>query len=93
VSTVTTNVPGPRPPLFVAGRRLLEIYPYVPIAFDVRIGVAILTYDGVVTFGVTADERSTPDLDVLVHGIDEGMRELIKIAEAAGPAAPAHPSK
>jgi hypothetical protein len=31
VQTVTTNVPGPRFPLFVLGRQMVEAYPYVPI--------------------------------------------------------------
>ena len=29
--TVTTNVPGPRVPLYVVGRRLRALYPYVPV--------------------------------------------------------------
>jgi diacylglycerol O-acyltransferase len=31
VVTVTTNVPGPREPLYALGRRLVEMIPYVPI--------------------------------------------------------------
>ncbi|HSO99594.1 MAG TPA: wax ester/triacylglycerol synthase family O-acyltransferase, partial [Solirubrobacteraceae bacterium] len=46
LNTVTTNVPGPQQPLFLAGRRMLEAVPYVPIANQVRIGIAIFSYDG-----------------------------------------------
>jgi diacylglycerol O-acyltransferase len=59
----------------------VEIIPYVPIASTVRIGVAILTYCGNVTFGVTGDFAANPDLDVLARGIEHGVSELL---EAAG---------
>jgi diacylglycerol O-acyltransferase len=77
VNTVTTNVPGPQFPLYVLGRRMTAVYPYVPLAGQVRIGVAIFSYDGTVSFGVTADRDSTPDLEVLVEGIGRGMDELL----------------
>jgi hypothetical protein len=79
--TVATNVPGPRQPLYATGRRLLELYPYVPIADRMRIGVAMTSYDRVLTFGITADAASTPDLAVLTAGITEGMRELVEAAQ------------
>ena len=78
VNTVTTNVPGPQFPLYVLGRRMLEAYPYVPLAGQVRIGVAIFSYDGRVTFGVTGDRDTTADLDVLCRGIERGMDELLE---------------
>ena len=83
--TVATNVPGPRRPLFAAGRRLLELYPFVPIADRIRIGVAMTSYDRVLTFGITADAASTPDLPVLTEGISEGMRELVEAARGVNP--------
>ena len=80
VSTVTTNVPGPQIPLYVLGRKMLRAYPYVPIAGQVRIGVAIFSYDGTVTFGITGDYDSAQDIDVLSEGIEEGMAELLALA-------------
>jgi WS/DGAT/MGAT family acyltransferase len=81
VNTVTTNVPGPQRPLYAAGRRLLECLPYVPIAGHVRIGVAIFSYDGALTFGVTGDYDKAPDIDLLCRGIEQSMRELVVAAE------------
>jgi hypothetical protein len=80
VNTVTTNVPGPQIPLYIVGRRMLAAYPYVPLAGQVRIGVAIFSYDGRVNFGITGDYDSAPDIDVLAAGIEEGMAELLKLA-------------
>jgi WS/DGAT/MGAT family acyltransferase len=80
VVTVTTNVPGPGQPLYGMGRRLLEIIPYVPIATTVRTGISIFSYNGNVTFGITGDFASNPDLDVLARGIEQGVSELLAAA-------------
>jgi len=78
VQTVTTNVPGPQQPMYAAGRRMLHAMPYVPLAGSVQIGIAIFSYAGELTFGVTGDYDAAPDIDVLCHGIEEGMGELLK---------------
>ncbi len=83
IVTVTTNVPGPQFPLYGMGRRLVEIIPYVPIATTMRTGVSIFTYCGEVTFGVTGDYTTNPDIDVLTHGIENSMAELLKAARRA----------
>ncbi len=77
VNTVTTNVPGPQMPLYIAGTRMLKAYPYVPLAGQIRIGVAIFSYDGQVNFGVTGDHDTTEDLDVLCTGVESGMHRLL----------------
>ena len=76
VQTVTTNVPGPRRPLYVLGRPLTALHPYVPIGNAVRISIAILSYLDDVSFGVTADYESLPDLDVFAAGIGRGLAQL-----------------
>jgi diacylglycerol O-acyltransferase len=78
--TVTTNVPGPHQPLYGVGRKLVEIIPYVPIATNLRTGVSIFSYCGQLTFGVTGDYATTPDIDVLARGIEDGIGELVKAA-------------
>ena len=77
VNTVTTNVPGPQKPLYLAGRRMLEAFPFVPLGGHVRIGVAIFSYDGGINFGVTGDWDSAPDIAVLCRGIERGVAELL----------------
>jgi diacylglycerol O-acyltransferase len=80
IVTITTSVPGPQLPLYALGRRLVEIIPYVPIATTLRTGVCIFTYCGQVTFGITGDYDTTPDLDVLARGIERGFAELLTAA-------------
>ncbi|MEU7788865.1 wax ester/triacylglycerol synthase family O-acyltransferase [Amycolatopsis sp. NPDC049159] len=76
IVTVTTNVRGPAEPLSALGRPIVEIYPYVPIALRVRVGVAMLSYAGQVTFGVTADADAVPDTEVLVKAIEREVQAL-----------------
>ena len=75
IATVTTNVPGPRVPLYLLGRRLVEILPYVPIASQLRIGVSIFTYCDQVTFGITGDYKSAPEVKALAAAIVHGVNE------------------
>jgi WS/DGAT/MGAT family acyltransferase len=81
IVTVTTNVPGPQQPLYGMGRRIVEIIPYVPIATTLRTGVSIFSYCGTVTFGITGDFATSPDLGVLAHGIEDGVSELLKASQ------------
>ncbi|MEV4143776.1 wax ester/triacylglycerol synthase family O-acyltransferase [Amycolatopsis sp. NPDC049691] len=76
IVTVTTNVPGPAEPLSALGRRILEIYPYVPIALRVRTGVAMLSYAGRITFGITSDADTIPETDVLAKAIEREIQAL-----------------
>ena len=78
VNTVTTNVPGPQFPLYAAGRRMVRAFPYVPLGGQIRIGIAIFSYDGEVNFGITGDYDTTEDIDVLTSGIEDGMAQMLK---------------
>jgi hypothetical protein len=75
---VVTNVPGPQFPLYAAGRKMIRAFPYVPLAGQVRLGVAIFSYDGEVNFGITGDYNSTEDIDILAGGIEDGMTQMLK---------------
>jgi WS/DGAT/MGAT family acyltransferase len=81
VNTVTTNVPGPQWQLFACGRPMVEAFPFVPLASNVRIGVAIFSYNGMLNYGVTGDYDTAPDIAVLCAGVEAGMTELLKLAE------------
>ncbi|MGA7986834.1 MAG: wax ester/triacylglycerol synthase family O-acyltransferase [Candidatus Dormiibacterota bacterium] len=88
LQTVTTNVPGPQDPLYVAGRRMLYSYPYVPIMGSVRISIAIFSYCGRLFFGITGDYDTVSDIDVLRDGIEAGLQELVAASGGASSPAP-----
>ncbi len=76
INTVTTNVPGPQFPLYCLGREMLEYLPFVPISYGLKVGTAILSYNGSLAFGITGDWDSAPDIDVLADGITTGIEQL-----------------
>ena len=84
ITTVTTNVPGPRTPLYGLGRELLELLPYVPIADRVRIGVVMFSYRGTLTYGITGDFETTEDIEILATGIGASLDELLERVSRAG---------
>jgi diacylglycerol O-acyltransferase len=83
MNTVTTNVPGPAEPLYATGREMLEYLPYVPLGTGVRIGVAILSYNGRLAFGITGDYDEAPDIDILAAGIERAIAGLVGVAPTA----------
>lgn len=82
VNTVTTNVPGPQLPLYCLGREMVAYHPYVPLSHGVRVGTAILSYNGQLSFGVTGDYDTAPDVAVLADAIPAGFDELLAQASA-----------
>ena len=77
---VVTNVPGPQIPLYLLGRRMLDAFPMVPLAKGQGIGVALLSYDGAINFGVVGDFDLLWDLDDFADDLRESLAELAGIA-------------
>ena len=81
---VVTNVPGPQFPLWLMGRRLVEIYPMVPLAERQALGIAVISYDGKVCFGFNADWDAIPDLDLLAEDLRNSLADLTATARKDG---------
>ncbi|MDQ3987551.1 MAG: wax ester/triacylglycerol synthase family O-acyltransferase [Actinomycetota bacterium] len=73
---VVTNVPGPQIPLYSLGREMEEVYPVLPLADNTTIGVALLSYNGTIGFGLLGDYDTAPDIGVLAEGIEKSIAEL-----------------
>ncbi|HZC13950.1 MAG TPA: wax ester/triacylglycerol synthase family O-acyltransferase [Thermoleophilaceae bacterium] len=78
---VVTNVPGPQFPLYLAGRRLIDIFPMVPLAKNQGLGIALLSYAGKINFGLVGDYDVMWDLDEFAEDVRSSLEEL---ASAAG---------
>ncbi len=74
-----TNVPGPQVALYALGSRLRRIVPLVPLFKDHAVGMAIVSYDGELVFGVNVDRASNPDLDVLEHALRDEFAALLAL--------------
>jgi diacylglycerol O-acyltransferase / wax synthase len=77
-----TNVPGPQFPLYLLGRRLLRVYPLVPLPDGCALGIAIMSYDGQIDFGLVSDYDALPDLAAIATGLEAAIAELAVIAGA-----------
>jgi WS/DGAT/MGAT family acyltransferase len=64
-STVMTNVPGPKQPLYLAGSRLDQCMFWVPQSGDIGIGVSILSYNDNVQFSLITDRHFVPDPETI----------------------------
>lgn len=78
---VVTNVPGPQFSLYMLGRRLTALYPQVPLTLNVALGIAIMSYDGRLNFGLLGDFDAMPDLEEVGRDLEAAIDEL---ALAAG---------
>jgi diacylglycerol O-acyltransferase len=73
---VVTNVPGPQMELFLLGRRLLGLYPVVPLAQKQALGIAIMSYNGRLGYGLLADFDALPDLEELAAHLEGAIDDL-----------------
>jgi diacylglycerol O-acyltransferase / wax synthase len=84
-NVVVTNVPGPQFGLYVLGRRMLGLYPVVPLAPQQALGIAIMSYDGNLGFGLLGDYDALADLDDLAEDLRAGIADLADTAGVAHP--------
>ncbi len=75
-NVVVTNVPGPQIPLYLAGRRMIDPFPMVPLAKNQGLGIALLSYAGRINFGLVGDFDVMWDLDDFADDIHDSLAEL-----------------
>jgi WS/DGAT/MGAT family acyltransferase len=81
MNTIVTNVPGPQMPLYMVGAKQLAMFPQVPLMKGIGLGIALVSYNGLVCWGFNADYEMVPDLPVFPELIQASFERL---AEAAG---------
>jgi len=81
---VVTNVPGPQFPLYLMGRELLEMIPVGFIVEGFALIAALVSYNGVLTFGLMGDYDALPDLETIAGHVREELAALVGAASAGG---------
>jgi diacylglycerol O-acyltransferase / wax synthase len=76
VNLVSADVPGPPQPLYLAGARLLEVFPVLSLMARTSLGVGALSYAGQFNVMAVADQDSCPDLDVFAAAARDELRAL-----------------
>lgn len=79
-NVTVTNVPGPQSPLYLMGRELLEMAPVGFIVNGFALIVALVSYNGALTFGLLGDYDALPDLEVIGTYIKDALAELVAAA-------------
>jgi hypothetical protein len=83
VNLVVTNVPGPQFPLYLDGRELTDMFPMVPLGSNLNLGVAIVSYNGRLNFGLVGDFNALYDLEELAGDFLAGLQELADAGDVA----------
>jgi len=73
---VVTNVPGPPTQVYFLGAPLLATYPVVPLAANMALGVALLSYNETLYWGFNSDWDVLPDLHDLALAVEEEFETL-----------------
>ncbi len=83
VNVATASIPGPQAPRYLAGARMIEVFPLIPLIADEPLGIGALSYAGDLFIGIVADADVCPDIDVLAAGV---RAELYALCSTAPPA-------
>jgi len=84
VNVTTADVPGPQQPLYLAGARVLEIFPVLPLIANVSLGVGALSYAGQFNMMAVADRDAYPDINLFTARIQDELREITSPMEHPG---------
>jgi hypothetical protein len=82
-TSVITNVPGPREPVYLAGVPVSAVAVWAPTSGSVSMSVSIFSYDGGVTVGVMADAGLVPDPETMVDRFRTELRTLSRLGRGA----------
>jgi diacylglycerol O-acyltransferase len=77
---IVTNVPGPNVPLYLAGARMREVHPHLPLFERQGIGIALLSYVGRLSVCISADWDLGALLREIMDRLEAGLGELADVA-------------
>lgn len=79
---VISNIRGPHEPLYLAGARMLTLYPVSIPAHGLALNITVQSYCESLDFGLTACRRSVPELGRLADYMAQSLVELDKATAA-----------
>ena len=80
LNLVISNVPGPQIPIYLAGAKLLTMYPVMPLGETLALAIAVTSLGGTMGFGITSDWDSMPDIDDFASDMSNAILDLKKAA-------------
>ena len=79
---VISNVPGPREPLYLAGRKLEAVYPMGPVMEGAGLNLTVFSYENWVDFGFFVDKKLVPDVWKIAQATDRAFEEIYDLVQA-----------
>jgi diacylglycerol O-acyltransferase / wax synthase len=79
-NVTVSNVPGPPFPLFLAGARMVGMYPLGPVTEGVGLNMTVMSYCGMVYFGLNACRETVSGIAEMPKMLDEALDELLVAA-------------
>jgi len=77
-----SNVPGPPFPLFLAGSRVINMFPLGPISDGAALNITVVSYCAIVYFGFTGCRDSMPHVGELPDLVRRSLDELLAISRS-----------
>ena len=74
---IVSNVPGPDFPLYLAGARMVAMYPLGPIIEGVGVNVTVFSYLDTMYVGIQGCWDLVPDIDAIAEGMESSLSELL----------------
>jgi len=87
---VTTNVPGPSSPCYLAGQRVVAMLGWAPESGRQTLGTCIFSYDGRLHVGFKVDTATITDPGGLVSAFEAELEALFRLAPSAAPGVATH---
>ena len=81
VNLTISNTAGPPFPLFCAGAKILALYPVSIPVHGIALNMTVQSYQDKLDFGITADRKAVPDVDVLADLLAPALPELKEAAQ------------
>jgi hypothetical protein len=75
-TAIVSNMPGPVEQLWMANAEMVDVYPIIPLAEQVPLGVGTLGWAGRLCVSVVADTEVLPEADTLADRIVGALRTM-----------------
>ncbi len=82
VNLAVTNLPGTRDPMYLLGRALLDLFPYVSVTGNIAVIIGVLSYEDGLGVGITVDADVVEDVHDLVLDVEQAARTLADTARS-----------
>ncbi|MCW2539829.1 MAG: hypothetical protein JWN95_1554 [Frankiales bacterium] len=83
-TAIVSNMPGPVEQLWMANAEMVDVYPIIPLAEQVPLGVGTLGWAGRLCVSVVADTDVLPEADTLADRIVTALRSMAPATSEVG---------